>query len=555
MKAIIGGNGSGKTMAAFVECLAVFTGIVPDSLVGEFPVDEIDWTRPRHVAVIVRDFKDHWNDVFKPLMFGEDVGMLPKSLHGRWDGNDHRIEGEDGSTLVFMAMKNNEDSRQGRGSAKHWVQIDEECSEYTYNEMRARTMRREGRLVMSMCPQSGFTWAYDRIWLATHDKDNEPLPEDKCSAEIFCVRTEIHDNPTLNPRAVAAFIADLPPHERRAREKGLFSTPMGKTAFDFAVLSAWENDGKLWREGTWYDVVQPRQQGTVWEATFKPVSRFGREGQPLLEVWEPPKPDRLYLGWADQSAGYEDSDPQCFDVWDVTGQGPELDEAGHVVGSERDIRMRASKWVQVAQLHCRLPTTEYTDICLAVCHWYGDCMFVPEANEHGLVAIERAKPYGNMYVQRLMGGAREHDTERYGWRTDRNSKPLMVQTMREMLLMWASMGWCPFRSRKTLDELLSYEEIPHETVGGGRGTSYRAMPGHYDDRCMVAMGVAATTNVVKNNLTPGLRCRKIRHRQQDWSPMGGIVAKSDTRRRLFERCQPAPRLTLIVGANRQKKLA
>jgi hypothetical protein len=171
VKAIIGGNGSGKTMAAFVESLAVFTGIMPKSLEPLFPVGAIDWQVPRHVAVIVRDFKDHWNDVFKPLMFSPDIGMLPEQFQLLWNEEYHRIESPDGSTLVFMAMKSNEDSRQGRGSAKHWVHIDEECSEYTYNEMRARTMRREGRLVMSMCPQSGYTWAYDRIWLSTHDKE------------------------------------------------------------------------------------------------------------------------------------------------------------------------------------------------------------------------------------------------------------------------------------------------------------------------------------------------------------------------------------------------
>lgn len=153
------------------------------------------------------------------------------------------------------------------------------------------------------------------------------------------------------------------------------------------------------------------------------------EGGPL-KVWVPPSPKSTYVIGADVAEGLEHGDYSCAQVIDV--------HSGDVVAC----------W------HGHRPPDVFAEELILLGRWYNTALLGIESNNHGLTTVTavRQASYPNVYRERQVNHQTRKVVMRYGWATNRVSKPLMIDNLDQALRD----GSIKVYDQHTLAELRTY---------------------------------------------------------------------------------------------------
>ena len=508
-KGIVGGNRSSKTTAAVFEAVMVYTGIIPPSMHGVYAHEETlrsltrgPKKRARHVRIVVMDLKKHLNETILPMLTGENEGLLPEAW-STWDPSSYMFRGPDGSWLSIISVdpKEKVDPNRLRGPVIDHTFIDEINQELVLTESLARPAAlNDGprTVTMSFCPQEGFDcWTYRVFYKACYElKGNKTVrkPPEKCSTDVYAIQVCMKDNPSISQKMYEQQCRLYRPHERAYRVDGEYSNRTANNYYDSDLFIKWE-EGDRCVPGAPF-ILHEREADTeagTFTGELERLSDFvTMEGQrldethyPIWRMWERPGDGEKYIISADIAEGNEKSDPHSVSVWRVTD--PEMP-------------------VQVAHLHMRLIKPGNLGVQAACMgNIFGNCLIIPECNNTGGgMFIDRIRNYPNLYRRPTVGNEVEKDTAHLGWHTDRYTKGPMLDASYKMLMNMGAMeipagfdedgtpifqNHCPFNSRITLMEFLSYEERIVKNKDDINQVTWGAKSGTHDD-CLIDAVIA-----------------------------------------------------------------
>lgn len=202
IRALFGGNRSGKTVGGATEVVFRTTGTSPFARVKPPPV---------HWRVVAVDFKDGVEKIVKP----EIARWMPPSAlqYGSWEESYDKelrtLTLENGSTIEFMSYE--QDTEKFAGTSRDGVWHDEEPPREIYVENQMRLIDKGGLSILTMTPLEGMTWVYDDVYLRAQI---DP------TVEVWEV--DMSDNPFLNTVEMEAILSGLTREERDARAHGKF---------------------------------------------------------------------------------------------------------------------------------------------------------------------------------------------------------------------------------------------------------------------------------------------------------------------------------------------
>lgn len=207
IRALFGGNRSGKTESACIDTLWHLRGEHPYQPV---PPPPVRW------RVEVSDFNQLEKVVNEKLR-----ALFPPSLlkGGSWEKayNERKriLSCSNGSKLDFVTHDQN--VLHLEGSALHGVWMDEEPPLEHYKSNLMRTVDYGGRMTFSLTPLQGLTWMWKEIWLKSF-----------INPTVKCWRMSIWENKFLSQEEIKT-IEDLYTDEREknVRLRGMFQSRAG----------------------------------------------------------------------------------------------------------------------------------------------------------------------------------------------------------------------------------------------------------------------------------------------------------------------------------------
>tara|TARA_R110002110_G_scaffold293095_1_gene507109 strand:- start:2979 stop:3644 length:666 start_codon:yes stop_codon:yes gene_type:complete len=127
----------------------------------------------------------------------------------------------------------------------------------------------------------------------------------------------------------------------------------------------------------------------------------------MLTVWEKPQRWSGYVLGVDTAEGLGHGDYSCVQILDA-----------------KDCK-------QVAVWHGRIPPDELAYEVYNLGIWYGNALCCVESNNHGLTTIVglRQLGYPNLFRRRSLNNQTNKQSQEYGWKTTRTSKPLMIDDL------------------------------------------------------------------------------------------------------------------------------
>jgi phage terminase large subunit-like protein len=226
VRAIFGGNRSGKTTAGCVEFLMHMTQQYPDW----YP-KENRYNRPIRGRAVATDFGkgvgevmvpaiEHWIDASVGGSFVAQKQRNPIGIPVKWifkNGN------------VFDILTHEQSVEQFEGWSGDLAWFDEPPPRDKYIATRRGLVDNNGKTLLTLTPLKQ-PWIYDEIY--TND---DPT--------YFCVTMDISDNPTLTDESIQEFSKSLNEEEREARLHGKFRHLSG------LVFKEFDPDVHIW-EGT-----------------------------------------------------------------------------------------------------------------------------------------------------------------------------------------------------------------------------------------------------------------------------------------------------------------
>jgi len=466
-----GGNRPGKTEAFTVDQLIQMTSIIPDSLKDGYPVE---FLRPGRYWASARNNKKA-REVSKPKI----DKYLPKSLLNRFHELRSVYYFKDGQELGLKSME--EGVIGFEGDSRYLIWLDEEHTEEVYKACYMRTIDCSGRITMSFTPTEGLTWAYDRLFkrakLKYFTKNIHGIKEEygvvhtleeikklkdrklyiehntseNADDNIEFFQFTMYDNPYLPDveiqNAEKEHKDDIAQYQ--ARILGLFAKLTGRQVYSVELIYK----GRAKCPNTY-------ERGEVQDGKFIP-SKNGR-----LIIFKKKKPigEGSYVIAGDPSEGLETGDDSAAQIID-----------------------HATK-EQVAVWCGKVPPEEFGLILIQLGLYYNYALLMPERNGHGfgVVSVILKNKYKRLYCSddpdlRI---DKKSEQTKYGWHTNANTKPLMVQTLGTFL----SEGHLRINDPDTWDQLLTYVYHPNGKTG--------ALKGCKDDKA-IAMMIAIIGSITR----------------------------------------------------------
>jgi phage terminase large subunit-like protein len=271
IRALFGGNRSGKTYSGAEDAAISFLGAVPPSLDGHVPSYRVNPKRRLRMCTVDYDnlfFNVLWEHL-KTLIPPSAIKSITKT-----NGRIKSIHNAHGGMIQFMQYEQDADKFQG--SALDAVYYDEEPPSDIRRECMMRLVDRDGEEVFTLTPVSGaMKWLYDDIVVPSGrivEKNYELILDkkgdivdvvegsfvDKINPEgnsrIHCFYACIFDNKYIKKEAAMRIISDSPPAEREMRSKGHFVFIQGVIYKDFSSQTHVVPSSKEWQTERHYSL-------------------------------------------------------------------------------------------------------------------------------------------------------------------------------------------------------------------------------------------------------------------------------------------------------------
>jgi phage terminase large subunit-like protein len=214
----LGGNRSGKTTASLADDIiqAVDEDCLPDHLK---PYKR--WTPPFACRIVAPKF----NESHVRVTFPKLRELLPRDqlLGGSWDKafskQERVLSFKNGSWFQFMTFEQDLDAFMGAKLER--IHFDEEPQDFEmFRVNRQRLIDTEGDFILSMTPENGLSWSYERFWEPVEAHETEQGVY--ASEDIGIVQVDIRENPHLNPKEIALVSEGLTQEEQAALLSGRF---------------------------------------------------------------------------------------------------------------------------------------------------------------------------------------------------------------------------------------------------------------------------------------------------------------------------------------------
>ena len=152
-----------------------------------------------------------------------------------------------------------------------------------------------------------------------------------------------------------------------------------------------------------------------------------------LQIWEDPKfkPD---VGKVDPEFG---KDWFEYIIGSDVAEGIEVDSTQRGKDATDWSVARVWKrypWELVAMLRCKLEPDDYALELMKLGFYYGTCWIASEQNNHGFFVNKFLKNhYPMLYYYEVQDEKTDRKTRKFGWRTDQNTRPYMIDEFSKML--------------------------------------------------------------------------------------------------------------------------
>lgn len=167
-----------------------------------------------------------------------------------------------------------------------------------------------------------------------------------------------------------------------------------------------------------------------------------------FDIWDEPTTKLRYIVGVDTSEGKQRDLGRLSRI--APGREEEPDYSAAVV-IERETGKHVATW------HGKIPTTDWGYTVAAIGNYYNKALLVPEINGPGIEVVNtlaRRLRYAPLYVNKLFGQIDGDDfTDRWGWRTTVQTRPMLVARIEEML----GEGRVFTRDKRLLAELRTME--------------------------------------------------------------------------------------------------
>jgi len=180
----------------------------------------------------------------------------------------------------------------------------------------------------------------------------------------------------------------------------------------------------------------------------------------IYRIFEKPCPDKMYWVGADVAEGILEEDA-------------DRDYSAACV-------LEAGTNKQVAKVKIRCKPDVFADYLNTLGRYYNTALLGVEANNHGhavLAILQREHKYPRIYYRKVLDSKTQKETVKFGWATNSNTKPLLINTQAELL-----------RDGKVI--LVDADTIrEHKEYIQAEDGEYRARVGFHDDE-VIACSVA-----------------------------------------------------------------
>ena len=257
VRAIFGGNQSGKTFAGAREAAFHFTGDYPDWYPQALRIKQ-----PSRGRILVKDFPKGVGEVLQPALekaipprYLKRESGIKKNSQGYWI----KLYGTNGSVIDIVT--HDMDTQSLEGWQGNWVWCDEPPPRDKWIATMRGLIRLAGRAWLTCTPLEE-PWMYDDIYV---------------NPEVFSVNMDIDENKYLSKEEIKSFADMLNEDEKEARLHGKFMHLSGLTHKEFDpkihIKDTLPEDAKTWPR---WQIVDPHTRkpfAVIWGA----VDPMGRK--------------------------------------------------------------------------------------------------------------------------------------------------------------------------------------------------------------------------------------------------------------------------------------
>ena len=324
---------------------------------------------------------------------------------------------------------------------------DEELPEHLLTPVKARLIDRHGQLLYGVTPLAGSVYLHEMF------KGFDDTPEGMaCHRQMDGRRAwwmlEMRDNPYLTPEAIEEFEEEFrgDEDELAVRVHGVYRLMLGASVFGRDTLMALGNavtDPPLWQ---WFNEggeAEDAEKGVGWA------------------VWKEPVPGYGYVISGDVAEGKDEKADNS---------------AAHIV--------EVPTGEYVATYCGKLPPKDFAEHLFRAGLRYNQAMIGPEINNTAggvVITVLEELGYPNLYQRRTYTGRFNPQLQSYGWKTDDQSKRLLVEEFQKALVD----GLVHIPDGGTVNEMRTFvkhkRRIPGTHGYGAAGSKAK------DDRVMSAM--------------------------------------------------------------------
>ena len=373
-------SNSGKSSVGATGAVLEAMGSLAEPFVQEWCEEDQEWWYERYNKDEPQNIwcaTVNW-DVQRDILQPEFFKWLPDPIRAKSVEANRRkgvvdfIELPNKTMVTFKSYDSGKDAFQGASLDLAW--LDEEPDLGVWAEIKQRVMDKRGRVLLTMTPLKGLTWAYSEIYL-NESKDKE----------IYSVHFTWDDNPWLDKGEIGRLEATMSEDELAARKYGEFMAAGGTVMSKASILERKREVDPPHARMTWSD-----------------GGRFTLSPDGPVEIYELPEKGRHYVIGADVAEGLPSGDNSVLCVID------------------------SSTGVQVAEYAQQVDSTTFTDQMAWLGRFYNTALLAPERNNNGhavLQRLDRELMYPAVYKHKEDG--------RLGWPQTVKTRPVVIAYLQD----------------------------------------------------------------------------------------------------------------------------